>query len=150
MAITIAQAVAKTIVIARNALSVELVLVSIGIVATLASPAAVNRPSCGPRSTGAANSAARDIARLGLMFVMRLLAFRQQEPFVDVMIDEVPRQHFVMGVLACDVEIRVGQICNALAHFALDRAQFMPNRARVVASSLTEPLKNRTDPAISA
>ena len=75
-AIRIAQALAQAIAIARNALTVESVFAPPGILATVASPTAMNRPSCGPRSTGAADCAARDIAWLGLMFVMRLLAFR--------------------------------------------------------------------------
>ena len=51
----------------------------------------------------------RDVARLGLMLVVGLLAFRQQEPFVDVMVDEIPRQNFVVRVMARDEEIGISE-----------------------------------------
>jgi len=43
------------------------------------------------------------------MLVMGLLAFGQQEPFVNVMIDEVPRQQLVIDVMARDKEIGIRQ-----------------------------------------
>src|ERR1700730_13349970 len=101
-------------------------------------------------STRSANRAASDVARLSLMFVMRLLALREQEPFVNVMIDKVPRQHFVVRVLPRHVKAGIREAGSALARFAFDRAQLVPDRARVVASALAEPFENRPDPPIPA
>src|SRR5712671_4928180 len=89
----------------------------------------------GQFSTRSTNRATSDVAGLGLMFVMGLLALGEQEPFVDVMIDKVPRQHLVVGILPGDVKIGIGEIGGALARFALDGAQLMPDGAGIVASA---------------
>ena len=43
------------------------------------------------------------------MLEVRLLAFRKEEPFVDVMIDKVPRQQFVMAVVSEDKRVGIGK-----------------------------------------
>ena len=43
------------------------------------------------------------------MLMMRLLSFGKQKPFVNVMIDKVPRQQFVVDVVARDEEIGIRQ-----------------------------------------
>lgn len=43
------------------------------------------------------------------MLMMRLFSFREQKPFVNVMIDEVPWQQLVVGVRTGNEEVGVGQ-----------------------------------------
>ena len=41
------------------------------------------------------------------MLVVRLLALRQKEPLVDVMVNEIPRKNFVVGVPPRHKEVRI-------------------------------------------
>ena len=42
------------------------------------------------------------------MLMMRLLAFGEQKPLENMMIDKVPRQQLVVNVVTRDEEIRIG------------------------------------------
>ena len=83
------------------------------------------------------------------MLVMGLLALRQKKPFVDVMVDEIPRQDLIMAESARDKEIRIGQAA-AVERLTPDRGQLMPNRAGVVAALGAQAFEDAADGAIAA
>ena len=62
------------------------------------------------------------------MLVMRLFALSEQEPFVNVMIDKVPRQQLVVDIVASHEKIRIGQRrIFARFDFAMNPGQLVPN-----------------------
>ena len=83
------------------------------------------------------------------MLVMRFLSLGQQKPFVDVMINEIPGQDLVLGVMTRDVEIGIGKQA-AIARLALQRAERPPDGTRVAAVPLAHPFENRADAAVAA
>ena len=84
------------------------------------------------------------------MFVVSFFSFRKKEPFVDVMVNEVPRKNFVVGVMARHKRIGIGEIGTfARAIFARDALQLMPDLARGFALGGIEAFEDRADPAIS-
>ena len=82
------------------------------------------------------------------MLVVSLLALRQKEPFVDVMVNEIPRQNFVVGIVPCHEGIGIGK--SARTAFACDAPQLMPDLARAFAIRGVEAFEDRTNPAIPA
>src|SRR5215469_18898560 len=99
---------------------------------------------------GAAHGASLDVARRALMLMVRLFALGEQEPLVNVMIDKVPRQQFVVDILSCDVEVGIGQRSFAPLDFAVNLRQLMPDRACAVALRSLEPFKDAGDAPIAA
>src|SRR5579863_1656335 len=99
-------------------------------------------------SAGSADRTAGHVAGFGLMFVMGLLALREEEPFVDMMIDEVPREQFVMGKMTRDVEVGVGE-ARVVSRLAPKLSQFAPDVARLIASLGAQMFENSTDAAVA-
>src|SRR5271154_7305369 len=100
---------------------------------------------------GPAHSASLDVARRALMLVMRLLSLREQEPFVNMMIDKIPRQQLVVGVVASDEEIGVGQRrILARIHLAMNLRQLVPDGSGAVAARGLEPFEDTADAPIAA
>lgn len=48
------------------------------------------------------------------MLVVSFLTFRKKEPFVNVMVNEVPWKNFVIGVASRYEEIRIGKAAGAV------------------------------------
>jgi len=84
------------------------------------------------------------------MLVVRLLALGCEEPFLDVMIDEVPGQNFVARVISRDEEVGIDKPALARGGLALDRFQALPDFAGQLAIFSAEARQDRTDPAIAA
>src|ERR1700723_2230701 len=87
--------------------------------------------TCATILATAAHGASLDVARRTLMLMMRLLSFGEQKPFVNVMIDKVPRQHFVVDVVTGDEKIGIGQRgILARLDLAMNLRQLVPDRSR--------------------
>src|SRR5271156_2045234 len=100
---------------------------------------------------GPAHSASLDVARRALMLVMRLLSLREQEPFVNMMIDKIPRQQLVVAVMASDEKIGIGQRrVFARLHLAMNLRQLVPDRPGAVAARGREPFEDTADAPIAA
>jgi hypothetical protein len=87
------------------------------------------------------------------MLQVRLLALGRQEPFLDVMVDEVPGQNFIARVVARDEEVRIDERTGAVGRgsgFALDSFQPLPDFAGQLAILSAEPRQDRTDAAVAA
>src|SRR5579863_3916663 len=99
----------------------------------------------------AAHCASLDVARRTLMLMMRLLAFGEQKPFENVMVDKVPRQQFVVDVMTCDEKVGIGQrrILSRL-NFAMNLRELVPDRPRSFASRGFESFEDSADAAIAA
>src|SRR5208283_4913019 len=109
--------------------------------------------TCAYILAGSAHGASRHVARRTLMLMMRLFSFREQKPFVNVMIDKVPRQQLVVGVRTGDEEIGVGQRCSFTAarlDFAMNLRQLVPDGSGTFASRGFQPFENSADAAIAA
>ena len=48
------------------------------------------------------------------MLVVSLLALREKEPLVDVMVNEIPRKNFVVGLPPRHKEIRIGKSAGSI------------------------------------
>src|ERR1019366_7627750 len=66
----------------------------------------LNQPA---KSACAAHDASGNVAGRRLMFEVRFFAFRKKEPLVDVMVNEIPGQNFVVGVVPRHKEIGIGK-----------------------------------------
>src|SRR5258708_2069714 len=85
------------------------------------------------------------------MLMMRLLSFGEQKPFVNVVIDKVPRQQLVVDVVTGDEEIGVGQRRNfARLDLAMNLRQLVPDRSCAFASRSFEPFEDSADAAIAS
>src|SRR5271156_3886326 len=95
---------------------------------------------------GPAHSASLDIARRALMLVMRLLSLREQEPFVNMVIDKIPRQQLVVGIVPSEKKVGAGQrqfrpripLAINFRHLGQDTPAAVPPRAR-------EPFEDTAD-----
>ena len=77
------------------------------------------------------------------MLVVGLFALREQKPFMDMMVDEVPGQGFVVAVMAGYVEIGIGETVRlSPRHLALYRPKLMTDSARVLDSGSGEAFEN--------
>lgn len=83
------------------------------------------------------------------MLEVRLFALGQQEPLVNMMVNKIPRQNFVMSIAARNKKIRIGQrrIVNS---FTPDGPELVPDGARIVASMIAQAFENRADAPIAA
>src|SRR5271167_1038191 len=99
-------------------------------------------------SARAAYDAAGHVARRRLMLVVSFFSFRKKEPFVDMMVNEIPRQNFVVGVVSRHKQIGIGK--SARTAFARDAPQLMPNLAGALAIRGVEAFEDRADTPIAA
>src|SRR5580704_1678979 len=107
--------------------------------------------NCALILAGAAYRASLDVARRTLMLMMRLLSFGEQKPFVDVVIDKIPRQQLVVNIMARDEEIGIGQRrVLARLDLAMNLRQLVPDRPRAFASRSLEPFEDSADAAIAS
>src|SRR5258708_7696299 len=85
------------------------------------------------------------------MLMMRLLSFGEQKPFVNVVIDKIPRQHFVVDVVTRDEEIGIGQggFLPRL-DFAMNLRQLVPDWPRAFAAGGLQPFEDSTDAPIAS
>src|SRR5579863_3111689 len=106
---------------------------------------------CSSILASAAHGASLDVARRTLMLMMRLLSLGQQKPFVNVMIDKVPRQQLVVDIVTGDEKIGIGQrrILTRL-DFAMNLGQLVPDWARSLAARGFEPFEDCADASIAA
>src|SRR5580700_7052035 len=108
-------------------------------------------PTCTFILAGAAHGASLDVARRALMLVMRLFALSEQEPFVNVMIDKVPRQQLVVDIVASHEKIRIGQRrIFARLDFAMYLDQLMPDSPGALAARGFQAFEDAADTAIAA
>src|SRR5277367_878474 len=85
-------------------------------------------PTCTFILAGSAYGASLDVARRALMLVVRLFALGEQEPFVNVMIDKVPRQQLVVDIVPSDEKIGIRQRrIFARLDFAMNPDQLVPD-----------------------
>src|SRR5215472_2916554 len=132
---------------AYSSVAVRIAVASVRIVprpASIASP--LHRHS---RSTCATHRASVHVARFGLMLIVSLAAFRQQKPFVNVMIDEVPGQDLVIPVSARHVEIGIRQRTTTSLGLAANKLEFAPDLARRFAVPLGKAPENRAHATVT-
>jgi len=77
------------------------------------------------------------------MLVVGLFALREQKPLMDMMVDEVPGQDFVVAVMAGHEEIGIGKAAPfSPRHFAFYRTKLMPDSAGIFDSGGGEAFEN--------